>query len=386
MNLQGTFTKEEMDKLTKAIDDHISEHYDCDRNKAIRNLLSKKGKGPSAIILIGKKVLPDRHPKSIYNFVRRRLIKYNSGRWTDAEVLLLLKTYFDNEHGANSWKYLARKLDRSPEQIHDKWREVQPFVNNYRSLVLDPNLSDEDKISGMKDISGMLTQSSSHIDKNVIKDYIDEDTQRDLYNCVKELMDSGGVKYKTVENIPWSKIQERFPKYSTSKLRLHFNLTLLPKVYKTVYTGFDHSMVARVAIGWVKKLVKSKTIHSFRDVDFKQKFPQIPPIYIMYCVKRALNMVINKFIKRKNKSFDYPLDTSGDVTQSSDMLNGSSMLDGLYSPLRRFSSLSLDNPGEVDLKKIIKLGYKKLKVKKWKSKDKKILKLIKKDLMPTCKL
>ncbi|UKJ88380.1 hypothetical protein MACJ_000824 [Theileria orientalis] len=294
----GKFTKEEKEILDAAIDKFISENFDCSREDAINKLISKRGKNPSMLTIIGKKVLPDRHSRSVYSYYRRHLISHKAGKWSDYELLILLKSFFlSGSYEGNSWKTVSRLLNRSPEQVHDKFREIKPYIQNYRTLITDPKLSDSDKVSKIATINRVPPGNEDEYTEGISRVSDINDHQQEIYDYIRELM-LRNRRRASIEKIPWSKVQEKFPGYSTSKLRIHFNMSLLPKVYRKVYPGFSGKLVSRLTIRWIRKLLKrpnSEMLRSLKDIDFKSKFPMLPVIYTTHCTRRALSKMIRKY-------------------------------------------------------------------------------------------
>ncbi|EAN34273.1 Myb-like DNA-binding domain protein [Theileria parva strain Muguga] len=371
----GKFTKEESDKIKKAIDDFISENYRCSREAALKRLIKKRGNIPSPLIYIAQEVLPHRHPRSVYNFFRRHILYNKTGRWTNEELFALLKTYFLNEEsGINCWKSVTKQLKRSPEQIHDKFREIKHYIDKFKSVVQSSELSEADKISKIGKMTRRQAKGSS---KNTNNDTVEVTPafQQKLYDIVRDIMSKD--KNLSLENVPWAKVQKKFPDYSITRLRIHFNMTILPKVYTTVYEGFSPTMVSRICFRWMRKLLKrpnSINLKFLSEVDFKNKFPQVPLMYTRYCIRRTLLRMARKFRHHildqqkltQNEENDLDLDLEILAKIPSDSV------EGIFSK-KEFNLL-------------VKFTYTDLEVKRWKKHDKDILKKIKNDILPVCKL
>lgn len=369
----GKFTKEECDILNKAIDKYISENYECSRDVALNRLITKRGNSPSLLTVIGKRVLPNRPPRSVYNFFRRHLLTHKTGKWSDSELLLLLKTFFQEDFESNRWKSAAKVLDRSPEQIHDKFREMKPYIENYKQLVTNPNLSDEEKVAKLKSVPRVPRPGS----KGQLADYagMSAAQQQRLYDCIRELMRKSRRK-DSIQNIPWTLVQEKFPNYSATKLRIHFNMSLLPKVYRETYPGFSANMVARLSIRWIRKLLKRPNfqgIQSLNDINFGSKFPQLPVIYVKHCTRRALIKIVRRYQRHLHGPQRFIFDLEHPDVDLDELDNLSN---------KSFNTIFSSK----NLKHIIKFAYKNMDVKLWKKEDKTILKRIRKEVLPECKL
>ncbi|BAM39524.1 uncharacterized protein TOT_010001339 [Theileria orientalis strain Shintoku] len=362
--------------MDAAIDKFISENFDCSREDAISKLISKRGKSPSILTLIGKKVLPDRHSRSVYSYYRRHLLSHKAGKWSDYELLILLKSFFlSGSYEGNSWKAVSRVLNRSPEQVHDKFREIKPFIHNYRALVTDPNLSDSDKVSKIATINRSPPGVEDDDAEGVSRVSDISEHQQEIYDYIRSLM-LNTRRLASLEKIPWSKVQEKFPGYSTSKLRIHFNMSLLPKVYRKVYPEFSGKLVSRLTIRWIRKLLKrpnSERLRSLKDIDFKSKFPMLPVIYTTHCTRRALSKIIRKYQVYAARSQRLFIDSELSAAEVEELKKINPKNLG-----RIFSNKYIRN--------IIKFGYSELEVKHWKLHDKNVLRCIKNNILPECTL
>ncbi|XP_953740.1 uncharacterized protein TA16945 [Theileria annulata] len=368
----GKFTKEESDKIKKAVDDFISENYNCPREAALKRLIRKRGNVPSPLIYIAQETLPNRHPRSVYNFFRRHILYNKTGKWTNEELFALLKTYFLNEEsGINSWKSVTKQLKRSPEQIHDKFREIKHYISKFRSVVQNSELSEADKISRIGKMTKGTTKGSTKKGSKASLD-VTPDFQQKLYDLVREIMSKD--TNLSLENVPWARVQSNFPQHSITRLRIHFNMTILPKVYSTLYPGFNPTMVSRICFRWMRKLLKrpnSSNLKFLSEVDFKSKFPQVPLMYIRYCIRRTLIRMVRKF-KFQVMNQETLSESVGNLDLEVLQKIPSDSVEGIFSR-REFNLL-------------VKFTYTDLEVKRWKKHDKEILKKIKNDILPLCKL
>ncbi|GIX66335.1 myb domain-containing protein, putative [Babesia caballi] len=244
---QGPFSKEEEEKLRKAIDDHIGDLRGAERNAAVRFLLAPRGREPSRVVTLGVSVLPDRHPKSIYNFTRRRILEHDTGRWTPSEVYVLLNHYFNNQKAHDerpdnkrSWRAVAQQINRLPEQIYDKWKDMRPTIEAYRPIFENPELTREERLQriaqtldgrsevlalqaegGASDAGSPSQPSQSDVDgASVFKRQLDDDTRKRVHKFIASLVKNGTIQAPVVQNIPWTKVRDRFPLFSESRLRL----------------------------------------------------------------------------------------------------------------------------------------------------------------------
>lgn len=344
--------------MIRAIDEYIGHLRGHDRNEALRQMLSKHGREPCKVIELGRQVLPHRHPRSVYNYVRRRIVKYNTGKWTEEELYVLLEHYFSgrmdpqqsqSEHSAiessswtedpeadsislhassldaastpksqyeyktrHSWRAVSAQINRLPEQVYDKWKEIRPTVENYRELFETKGLSKKETIRMLGDIStsrkvarfpAIASQSNTgdvtlESDENSQpRPALTDEERRDIHAYIVEITANIAKGEPLVSNIPWKAVSEHFHDFSESKIRLQWSLNIYPDVLRRNITGFSDIIVARCGLHFLRKRrLEAERLSHF---DFGQFLPQLPPLYVVRCVDMALKKCVRTFAKGK---------------------------------------------------------------------------------------
>ncbi|KAK2198100.1 hypothetical protein BdWA1_001105 [Babesia duncani] len=309
--MRGRFSLADECRLTAAINAYIRDNFTCDRKSAIKALTKKRGREPSILTSISHTLLPGRDPKSIYNFVRRRLGTCNDRSWSSKQLFELLRAYFKAEKDVaadqsvaihNRWSNLAGVLNKSPEQIHDKWKRVKPFLEDYRTIIENDSLTNNEKIE--------LLERNSKVQRHISKDL-----QGEIYNVVTSMIEDGTIKEPILQNIPWPKVQEHFKKYSLRQIRNYFNQTLIPRLLKHAFPGFGPDFTARVAIATLDQILHQSTppeqstpvgplkeppdsiecnhkrpgyFSELARLRFHAHLPQLPSSYVRKCTRQSL--------------------------------------------------------------------------------------------------
>ncbi|CDR93730.1 hypothetical protein, conserved [Babesia bigemina] len=315
----GPFSKEEESTLRGAIENYVNEQFGGDKEAAMRNLVTQRGREPSDALLIGRSALPHRHPKSIYNFIRRRILQQKLGRWTTEEVYMLLDHYFKNENSQDDesknkqrWRGVAHQIKRLPEQVHDKWKEIRPHIDVYRRIFEQDDLSKEERLDFIAQVCSGKSYPAQHLWKSangeslsvsaskgapssisVQRSHLDEETRKRVHEYIVQLVEDGTIRPPVVYNIPWIKVRDKFTAFSESQIRLGWTLTTFPVAIKKHNPAFSKLVVARCGIYLMYK--SRKIPDRLSHVDFADWFPQLPHLYVSMCVNSLLNKCISRF-------------------------------------------------------------------------------------------
>lgn len=387
----GPFTEEEGEKLRRAIDDHIGSVAPEQRNDVLRGLLGKRGREPSLMVLIGRHALPHRHPRSVYNYARRRIVKYDSGKWTPRELHVLLDHYFkhiaplitsnpalegtydqtaksnDNpDQSSNSlisstlavsdveatvrpsrrrrqpgdapakpkvrlrhsWRPVSQRLNRLPEQVHDKWKELRPCVEKYRSIFDDLTLTEEQRINQISKMietndrpnvpkpaqlsTGMELIPVNYRGGSRRRPTFTDELRRDLHEFIRSNTKYDNTDGPLVSNIPWKKVSDHFKMFSESNLRLQWTLITFPYVLKRHVEGFSHYVVGRYGLHILRK--NRIRVDRLGVVDFSYWLPQFPPLYVMKCVDGFLKRALHRYRKGNLRHVDVFVRKKGILT------------------------------------------------------------------------
>ncbi|ORM39842.1 uncharacterized protein BXIN_0198 [Babesia sp. Xinjiang] len=309
----GPFSKEEEQTLRNAVDDYIGNLHGIDRDEALRTLFRKRGRCLSQGVTLGCTVLPERHPKSVYNFIRRRIVPHKTGRWQCDELYVLLNHYFHNEddytkayENKRKWRSVSQQTGRLPEQIHDKWKEIGPHVEVYRPIFEDASLSESEKVERVSQLSihkgdasnSQCTDGESDdrprhdlISSSQKGRLMDDMMRKELHDYIRSLVNNGVIQPPIVHNIPWSIVREQFPELSQSHLRLTWTLCILPSVLERQIYGLNSLVVGRAAVYKVYKdrLFEERLSH----IDFSKLFPQLPQLYVIVCLRKLLKKCVD---------------------------------------------------------------------------------------------
>ncbi|GFE53598.1 myb-like DNA binding protein, putative [Babesia ovis] len=309
----GPFSTEEETILRQAVEDYIGKRHGNDREEALKQLIAQRGRMPSDAVTLGREVLPERHPRSVYNFIRRRIIPHKFGRWDPVEIYVLLRYYFNNEATLNSdsdkkrsWKAVSRQINRLPEQIYDKWKEICPHIEAYRPLFMDPYLTTDEIVEYIGQLSGtradtqLVTQGDSSTTQ--LRASMDDEMCLNVHRYIYRLFKQGHIPQPVVYNIPWIQVNERFPQYSQSHIRLKWTQHIYPVVLKHTVEGFSKLVVARAAIYIVRK--KRLATDRLSHIEFIEWFPQLPQLYITSCIRSLLKKCVKRLQGNRLKHAD----------------------------------------------------------------------------------
>ncbi|GBE61128.1 myb domain-containing protein, putative [Babesia ovata] len=315
----GPFSKEEEDILRGAVEKYVTEQFGGDREAAMRNLVTQRGREPSDALSIGRAALPLRHPKSIYNFIRRRIIQQKLGRWSTEEVYMLLEHYFKNENAHDDetkskqrWRGVAQQIHRLPEQVHDKWKEIRPHIDIYRRIFQQDYLTKEERLDLISKIGVGKSYPAQHLWQtpdgerptanssqattgtlSVQRSQLDDDTRKRVHEYIVQLVEDGTIRPPVVYNIPWIKVRDKFTAFSESQIRLGWTLHTFPLAIKKHNPAFSKLVVARCGIYLMHQ--SRKIPDRLSHVDFEDWFPQLPHLYVSMCVNSLLNKCISRF-------------------------------------------------------------------------------------------
>ena len=151
------------------------------------------------IYQIGNQIyLYHRSCHSIYLFIRRCLRPFKKGRWTSEETQQLVQFMTNFGNKSRKWSLAAKILNRSPESIADKWKEICPEIHSKNQSYSDNLLVYNENQNGNK-----LQYSQRGV--NATK----------LINAVKNVH-NGDVPPR---GVLWKAVQKSMPTYSVNQLR-----------------------------------------------------------------------------------------------------------------------------------------------------------------------
>lgn len=236
-------------------------------NVTMDELLFRCGRNPCIATKLALKILPYRDPRSVYNFIRRRLRQFKSGPWQPQEVLTLIESHIN---APNNWRVVAKILNRSPEQVQSKWRELQPNISHLINEI-QASSSNDDKLRMVIDY---LVPNVSFSRKMEV----------DLYNLA--IKNVSGVN----DDISWKTIQSTFPNYPQSRLRLHFYMCLVPRVLKLTNPDFSALLLGRYILYRINKLFKNPTFNfiGLKDIPYNKFCKIISLGYQQRCLIKLL--------------------------------------------------------------------------------------------------
>ncbi|EDO06755.1 Myb-like DNA-binding domain family protein [Babesia bovis T2Bo] len=399
----GPFTVEEEVILRNAVSEYLGNLKGKEREEACRKLTEARSGAASDAVTIGRQVLPDRHPRSIYYYIRRRILPRKVGRWDAEEVYILLKHYFDHENvqtesNRRDWRPVSTAIKRLPEQVFDKWKELSPDIDFYRPLFSDPKLSKSDVINRIA--STLHPRDGSHNASMSPKESQLREDHTMLFRIhvhehIRDLIAQGVINSPVVHNVPWMMISQSFKGYSASYIRLQWTTVILPMALKEWMPEFSDLVIGRAA---VYLLYKHKIFHErLRTVDFSNWFPQLPNLYVSSCVRLLLNDCVKRFKSgtfqnidvyynkalvnmelHKSKLNHYDIYSQNTATES--LLELAQSNESLTSEVNVMSV-----PITLTQKRRLKMAYNEFKVKEYINSDVEVLSRIRCDWLPPLK-
>ena len=126
---KGNITEEEAKKIENSLCEYALDHnYSEDQ---LLSIITEKLNNDNKIWPVIAECLPERSVQSIHNFCHRRYHPNNyKGYWTSEEEKDLINLV--KEHG-KKWVLIASKMDRTPVNVKDKYKELGEENNNIRS-------------------------------------------------------------------------------------------------------------------------------------------------------------------------------------------------------------------------------------------------------------
>ena len=127
--IKGKITDEEAKKIENSLCEYALSHNYSEEQ--LLSIITDKLTNDNKIWPVISECLPNRSVQSIHNFCHRKYHPNNyKGYWTseeEKELLTLVK-----EHG-KKWVLIASKMDRTPVNVKDKYKELGEENNNLRT-------------------------------------------------------------------------------------------------------------------------------------------------------------------------------------------------------------------------------------------------------------
>ena len=126
---KGSITEEESRKIEQSLCQYAFDHnYSEDQ---LLSIITEKLTNDNKIWPVIAECLPDRSVQSVHNFCHRKYHPNNyKGYWTSKEEKDLINLV--KEHG-KKWVLIASKLDRTPVNVKDKYKELGEENSNLRT-------------------------------------------------------------------------------------------------------------------------------------------------------------------------------------------------------------------------------------------------------------
>lgn len=246
------------------------------------------------------KCLPERPIVSIYGYIRRKFAcKSRSGTWTTEEVKQLVQL---NEQISKNlrgrWVRIAAELGRSPADVRDKWRSVQPRLEAAKlSCVKQPldaealeernQCENESKlVTRLDPLKDALCVTLTKEDKKRLLEEIQRDTGELLPAC----------------GIPWQRIQSRaFPQHHHAQLRQSYFHSVVPGELRRRMGTKARAVLLRHLLRALQKLQQHELLVSgLEGVQWLQLLPFVPVSLQLYILKKS----IRSHISDKNISIE----------------------------------------------------------------------------------
>ena len=127
--IKGKITDEEAKKIENSLCEYALSHNYSEEQ--LLSIITEKLNNDNKIWPVIAECLPNRSVQSIHNFCHRKYHPNNyKGYWTSQEekdLLTLVK-----EHG-KKWVLIASKMDRTPVNVKDKYKELGEVNNKFRT-------------------------------------------------------------------------------------------------------------------------------------------------------------------------------------------------------------------------------------------------------------
>ena len=286
----GKFSPEEEKKIEKALCQYAYEKS-YTNDELLSLITDKLENNTKKIWPIIAECLPDRSVQSVHNFCHRKYHPNNyQGFWSKEEEKNLINLV--KEHG-KKWTLIASKLDRTPTNVKDKYKELgsDNYNNNTKDICLIKilkllkainNFIDDEKyhifncVYKFKDDIDKKYDNIFKFKKHENKFYIDssiknENSEVIIKNILKRILNMENLS-KIIEEkieIPWSLIANKLEFYSVDTCRNIFkkiigifaiesisekkkNLQMINKIMDLDYENIDE-------INWDYIRVKRKT-------------------------------------------------------------------------------------------------------------------------------
>ena len=273
----GKFSPEEEKKIEKALCQYAYEKS-YTNDELLSLITDKLENNTKKIWPIIAECLPDRSVQSIHNFCHRKYHPNNyQGFWSKEEEKNLINLV--KEHG-KKWTLIASKLDRTPTNVKDKYKELgsDNYNNNNKNIFL---------IKILKLLK-------------IINNFIDDEKYH-IFNCVYKFKDDIDKKYDNI--FKFKKHENKF--YIDSSIKNESSEVIIKNILKRILNMENLSKIIeeKIEIPWslIAKKLEFYSVDTCRNI-----FKKIIGIFAIESIsekKKNLQM-INKIIDLDYENID----------------------------------------------------------------------------------
>ena len=273
----GKFSPEEEKKIEKALCQYAYENSYT--NEELLSLITDKLQNNTKKIWpVIAECLPERSVQSIHNFCHRKYHPNNyQGFWSKQEEKNLITLV--KEHG-KKWTLIASKLDRTPTNVKDKYKELGGDNSN----------------NNTKDICLIKILKLLKAINNFI-----EDEKYHIFKCVYKFKDDIDKKYDNI--FKFKKHENKF--YIDSNIKNETSEVIIKNILKKILNMENLSKVIedKIEIPWsfVSKKLEFYSVDTCRNI-----FKKIIGIFAIESIseKKKNLQVVNKILDLDYDNFD----------------------------------------------------------------------------------